>query len=151
MQNRVLNGVQQPVQVRLAGLQVQAVLLEGRQQVKVRVVELGLDGLQAQPQLTQEQDLLQAQQGQAAVLAIAVPGVAGRLEQANLIVVVQGASAHTRQPGQLFDGEMHFRNHAAILNYDVTLMSRGKIDFLRKLKKAGLMGSIKQVSSRYSR
>jgi hypothetical protein len=87
----------QALQALLAGEQGPAVLLQGILQIIPRLVQPGLDLIQAQPQLAQEQDLLQAQQVTLPVQAVAVVRVPRRREQANLVIVVvivvQGARA----------------------------------------------------------
>src|ERR1700722_14796788 len=49
-----------------------------------------------------EQDLLQAQQLLAAVVAVAVGADAGRLQKPDFVVVVQGADGNARKPRHLF-------------------------------------------------
>jgi hypothetical protein len=60
------------------------------------------------------------QYGLLPVVAIAIIAHAGRLEEADLVIVMQGAGRDARQFGELFYSE-----HDATINPDVTLMSRG--------------------------
>ena len=66
------------------------------------------DGVQAEPEAAQQQDLLQAQQLGLAVPAQPALAAAGRAEQPDRVVVAQGPRGHAGLPGDLRD-----RPHAA--------------------------------------
>lgn len=62
------------------------------------------DLLQRHPEFAMEQDVLQAQQLLAPVVAIAVLAEERRPEQPDLVVVMQRAHRDPGEPGQLLDG-----------------------------------------------
>jgi len=74
---------------------------------EIGATEHALDLLQLEPQLPVEEDLLQRQQLLLLVEPVAVRAAEGRLQQAGLVVKMQGTHAHARHRGQLFDGVCH--------------------------------------------
>ena len=95
-------------------------VLQGAQGIEILTAHDPLDLVQGQLHLAVEQDLLQLQNGCLTVIAVTVSANPGRLEQPDLVIVVQGARCDPRHLSDLFDCE-----HARSINYDVTLMSRG--------------------------
>ncbi len=78
-----------------------------------------LDVLQRHAQLPVEQDLLQPQYGLLPVVAIAVLAHTGRLEEPDLVIMMEGALGNPGQFGKLLDSV-----HGTMLNPNVTLKSR---------------------------
>ena len=72
------------------------------------------DRRQAQPQLAQQQDALQAQERALVVVAVAVRGDPRRRQQTDVVVVPQGAARGAGQPCDLLDRPVPIR-HAILL------------------------------------
>lgn len=69
--------------------------------IEIRLAHNELDFVQRDIQFTVEQDLLQLQQAVLVVVAVAVATDLGWWEQADLIVVAQGAGCNTGQSSYL--------------------------------------------------
>ena len=65
------------------------------------------DGLESQAQLTQEQDLLKAQQLLALVVAAPAGSRPGRRKQPDRVVVAKGARGHVGHPRHVGDRPAH--------------------------------------------
>jgi hypothetical protein len=98
-----IEGGDQPAVAPGLGGQGLPVPSEGLDTVELRRGQHRPDGLQREFEFPMEEDLLQAQQLLAAVIAIAVLAHLGGLEQADLVVVMQGAHRDARDLRQLFD------------------------------------------------
>ena len=84
-------------------LQCGAVRFKRGQDVKVGPANDALDLVERDVQLAIEEDLLQAVQGGLSIVPVAVATDRGGLEQADLVVVMQGADRHACQVCQLLD------------------------------------------------
>lgn len=78
--------------------------------VRVRVVEQGGDLLERETELPVEQDLLQPVEVGVAVTPVARAAALAGHEQADVVVVVQGAHRHCGEAGDLSHGVAHFRS-----------------------------------------
>ncbi len=102
--DRAVDGLNEAVEPLDFLLKYATMRLQRRQQVEIRAVEDFPDLEQLQPYFAVEQDLLKPQHRVLVVMTVAVFADRRRLEQPDLVVIMQRAHADSRQIGQLFDG-----------------------------------------------
>ena len=104
--NRPVDRVDQlGVSLRL-GFQPFAVTQQHAHLVLALDVEKLRDLVQRHAELAMEQDLLQAQQLRTPVIPVAVLADPGRLQQADLVIMVQRPDGYARNRCKLFDGQV---------------------------------------------
>ena len=124
MINGVVHCLNETVNARSLFAQSFLVALQCAHHIIVTASHDLFDVIEWDVQLTVEQNLLQAQYSIFSVVAIAIIAHAGWLEEADLVIVMQGAGCDSCKFGELFYSE-----HGTTINPDVTLMSRAGTDF----------------------
>src|SRR5690606_40154897 len=110
--DRTLHRLHEAFQARLALTQGPPVLLQRVQQVEIGPVQHGANLVQAHAQLSQKQDLLQAEQRRLVVPPVAVGRLSWRAQQADRVIVMQRPDADSGNLGKLANGVARFGLHA---------------------------------------
>ncbi len=106
----LLHGRRHLLQLLDPGGQQLVLAAQVRARVHVRVVEQGRDLVEREAQLPVEQDLLQPVEVGVVVTPVARVAALAGYEQADVVVVVQGAHRHSGEAGDLSYGVAHFRS-----------------------------------------
>ena len=99
MQQRIIHGMDEALEPIDSPLKRNLVRFQSRRHIEAGPIDQLLDFVQAEIQFPEEQDLLKPEHGGFVVIAIAILAMRRRLEQADLVVVMQGAGADTGQIG----------------------------------------------------
>ena len=113
--------VDQVLDVLLLQREQRDLLLERLAPVEVGAVDNPPDLLQRKLQLAEQQDLLQPLQRRIVIQPVARLRAVRGAQQADPVVILQGAYTHPRQPTHLMDGPHRCRflpRGASIINYD---------------------------------